>query len=126
MSNRNLAVVVVVLLSALAGVVVWQTGPVNAAGEPTVPQEERRGVYRGTKTAERFDVSPPLTTLKGFYVDRDMSEGKEEKKTGYEQRPFGAQDVDRLVQGSLGPQAIRGFDDPVPVSRYGSWLRPRT
>ena len=93
--NRNLIIVLAVTLGALAsGLIVWNVsaGSKESATErreereaPRVtspeaglkaqaaikPQANPRGMFRGVKTAERFDVSPPLRTMKGSPVERE-------------------------------------------------------
>jgi subtilisin-like proprotein convertase family protein len=148
--NRNLIIVLAVLLGAAAsGVIAWQVnaGPKGSASEQlrkemsreereslrvspvdglraqqaVRPQDNPRGMYRGVKTADRFDVSPPLRTLigKGFPAHEEKERTEfEDLPTGLE-GPLGVQDIDPTVQGALGdgpnvmPTPIVSFDSTI-------------
>src|SRR4051794_6189678 len=90
--NRNLFVALAVLVGlAASGMVAWQVGAtggstrdvnrtgvaqidLNPAAErpeagnpssPSVKQVENQAIYRGVRTAARFDISPPLRSMSG-------------------------------------------------------------
>src|SRR5262245_60761114 len=57
-------------------------------------QNAPHGVFRGVKTAERFDISPPLSSLKNTRTREERERDEfEDRRTGYE-GPLGKQDVD--------------------------------
>ena len=68
------------------------------------PQANPHGMYRGIKSAERFDVSPPLRSLMGKGA-RFTKKGKEKNlKTAppVTKAPSVLQDIDQTVQTSCG------------------------
>ena len=83
-----------------------------------VDQEAGRGMYRGVKTAERFDVSPPLRSMKGTTTKEERERGEfEDRKTGLE-GPLGIQDLDGAVQSVTTPFAPLVM--PTPIVSFDS------
>ncbi len=79
------------------------------------------GCIAGITTAERFDVSPPLRSMK--VVNNHEAEEKErdefeDRPTGLE-GPYGPQDVDKTVQTGFGdiPNAM-----PTPIQSFDSTI----
>ena len=94
---------------------------VRAQSAVIKPQENSRGMFRGVKTAERFDVSPPLRTMKGKVTHEEEEAERDEfedRPTGLE-GPLGLQDLDPTVQRTLGdganvmPTPIVSFDSTI-------------
>ena len=86
----------------------------SAQSRPVVNQDNARGMYRGVKTAERFDVSPPLRTMPVSpareELDRDKFEDR--TKTGFE-GPLGPQDADGALQSVTNPFAPMVMPTPI-------------
>ena len=84
-------------------------------------QDQVRGVYRGVITAERFDISPPLSSLvnemRGFPVKEERERDEfEDRPTGLE-GPFGPQDIDQVVESALSPLVM-----PTPSVSFNSTI----
>ena len=121
MSKKILSRRTITRAALIAVVVVSSFVLFNASGSvgsmqsrPPVNQDNARGMFRGVKTAERFDVSPPLRTMqvapaKGE-LDRDKFEDR--TKTGYE-GPLGPQDADGVVQSVTNPFAPLVMPTPI-------------
>ncbi|CAN5341281.1 hypothetical protein BH10ACI3_BH10ACI3_24230 [soil metagenome] len=109
----------VVLSLGAFGIIAWQVGAQNRStvpAPPTTPQVEGRGEFRGASTAERFDVSPPLRSMKIILStkerDRDEFEERENENAG----PLGPQTPDGALQQSYdAPQAI-----PTPITSFNA------
>ncbi len=106
------------IVAAVVIALAWQhVQSVSAQdGRPSGPAQNEagpRGLYRGVVTASHFDGSPPLRTLKGEpYAPMPERSSWEERKSGLEGEP-GPQDIDPLVQRSLGPNVI-----PTPLVSF--------
>ena len=80
---------------------------------PSSNSDTARGVYRGVGTAVRFDVSPPLRTMKGTKTREERERDEfEDRRTGLE-GPFGKQDVDQSVQPVTSPFAPLVMPTPI-------------
>jgi len=120
--NRNLFVALAVILGlAVSGVVAWQVSATAGSGDNStrsitsdqdaaspnkladnstrnLQQDENRGIYRGVQTAVRFDISPPLRSIKavGGQPENERTD-MDDRPTGFEQ-PVGAYQQDKAVQ----------------------------
>ena len=104
-----------------AGTDLTNAGPKNVLSSEPKNQDSARGMYRGVKTAERFDVSPPLRSMRLVNSHEEEEKDRdqfEDRKTGLE-GPFGLQDIDKTVQSTFGdaPNAI-----PTPIQSFDSTI----
>ncbi|HUM70334.1 MAG TPA: hypothetical protein PLK31_15990, partial [Chloroflexota bacterium] len=94
-------------------VLVIVKGPANAQ-TPT-----GNGIYRGVSTAVQFDVSPHLRDIAPLEIKPQAIREIPELPTGLE-GPLGPQDIDPLVQSSIGPNLIPAplvsFDGPSNIA----------
>ena len=103
--------------------------PLPISGAQTPPGPEI--TFRGVSTAVRFDVSPPLRDIPPAQLDPNMVFEDPDLDWGIEV-PAGSQDVDPVVQTTVGPHMIPaplitfdGFDNqltytpPDPVGDVG-------
>ncbi|MFN0279951.1 MAG: cohesin domain-containing protein [Pyrinomonadaceae bacterium] len=72
-----------------------------------------RGMYRGVKVAERFDVSPPLTTLIGYPAKEERERSKFEERNNIRSGPLGPQEPDEAVQSVTTPFAPLVMPTPI-------------
>ncbi len=96
------------------------TGMMPAAGmEGATPPDAPQAIYRGTSTAVKFDVSPPLRSMTPLPIREPINRGQEERENGFEGPP-GVQDQDAARQTTAGPQRIPSpsvsFDGPSNIS----------
>jgi hypothetical protein len=110
MRRRSLAIGAVVCAATVAAAVAADSS--DASQAPVTA-----GVFRGSSIATRYDVSPPLRSIrprpiKAEEEDRDQFE---DRKTGFE-GPLGVQSPDAVVQSKVGPGEIpapsASFDGP--------------
>ncbi|MCC6131814.1 MAG: S-layer homology domain-containing protein, partial [Acidobacteria bacterium] len=90
------------------------------------------GVFRGISTAVRFDVSPPLQSIKPLPVVQGQDRDKFEERENPFRGPLGPQDLDAAVQSSTrgaeivapatsfdGPSNTSSVSPPDPVGDVG-------
>lgn len=86
--------------------------------QPATNSETGRGYYRGVGTAERFDISPPLRTLRNTTTKEERERDEfEDRPTGLE-GPLGPQDMDLSVQSTTSPFAPLVM--PTPIVSFDS------
>ena len=90
----------------------------GAFGAPSHAQENGRdaGVFRAVILPERFDVSPPLRSIKPILEIKNGSLEEDEEPEPDWVLPFGPQDRDPLVQGHVGTGDIPG-----PAQSFDAW-----
>jgi hypothetical protein len=111
MQLRRLAIRVLACLSTAAA-----AAPLLAAiAEGEAREPAVTGIYRGSSIAVRFDVSPPLRSIRPVPFKGPVERKPEELRTGHEGPP-GPQIADPLVQTEVGtggiPPPIATFDGP--------------
>jgi hypothetical protein len=107
----------------LGALVVLWSGTLASVASATPPSQSPNsaisGVYRGVSRVVKFDVSPPLRSIKPLEVKVGEIKEIPDWSTGLE-APFGPQDVDPLVQFQPGPLVIPSpsvsFDGPSNLS----------
>lgn len=115
-SKRVLSRPAALLYGAVAVLAVQSTTPVRAQTDesPTV-----RGIYRGESKAVRFDVSPPLRSMRVIPPRTSEERDFDERPSGLE-GPLGPQDRDPIVQRKVGvgpiPPPILSFNGQANVN----------
>ena len=118
MRNRRLLFSSTLLL-IFAVVLAVSLGVSGVAAQTPDGSDAVAGIYRGVSPIERFDVSPPMSSIEAeapkageFYEIPEFDSGLE--------GPLGPQDVDAVVQGTVGPETIPGpfvsFDGPSNIA----------
>src|SRR5215211_3637842 len=103
-----------VLVLALLAFAVILVGPRIAARSADTPPGQgtgdsvQAGIYRGVLPVVKFDVSPPLSSLRGSVVPPGQLR-EEEREYPYK-GIYGPQSIDPVVQSRLGPPLI-----PTPI-----------
>lgn len=110
----NLALVALLAVGLMRGL---QTTRAASPGQEGPPQTNI--IYRGVSTAVKFDISPPLREIKPLVEKPQGITEIPDRPSGLE-GPLGPQDVDPLVQTSVGggemPAPIVSFNGPPNLS----------
>jgi uncharacterized repeat protein (TIGR01451 family) len=110
----NLALVFLLAAGLFSGL---QTTRAASPAQETQPQANV--IYRGVSTAVKFDISPPLREIAPRQPNGETPQAPRDLPTGLE-GALGPQDVDPLVQGSVGageiPLPIVSFNGPPNIS----------
>ena len=92
----NLALVFLLAAGLFSGL---QTTRAASPAQETQPQANV--IYRGVSTAVKFDISPPLREIAPLQPNGETPQAPRDLPSGLE-GAFGPQDVDPLVQTSVG------------------------
>jgi hypothetical protein len=101
--------VVIMLLTLIMPIAAAPASAPVAQGPDTTPGY---GVFRGSSTAVKFDISPPLRDIVPLEVKPGAVTEIPERATGLE-GAFGPQDADAAVQTTYGPSLI-----PAPIVSF--------
>ena len=106
---RSLLLLAILLLAGL----IWAGFTQGQSAIAFTDEPVTAGIFRGTLSVEKFDVSPPLRDIPSVQPDfRAGIEILDDRPTGLE-GPYGPQDIDPLVQSFVGPNLI-----PTPIISF--------